>query len=105
MTDKGPLRVSVRILDKEYQVACPPEEKAELLAAAEQLDQRMRAIRETGKVVGLDRIAVMAGLNLAHDMLKLRAKAESVDGNVMPRVRNLREKIDKALLRNKQLDL
>ena len=63
-------RVSVRIMEKEYVVACPYEERAALLDAAEFLNGRMREIRDTGKVVGHDRIAVMAALNLAHEFLK-----------------------------------
>jgi cell division protein ZapA len=105
MSEKDVSRVSVRILEKEYFVACPADEKANLLDAAEHLSQRMREIRDTGKVVGLDRIAVMAGLNITHDMLRLRSSAKSVDGDVLPRVRSLREKVDKALSRNQSLDL
>ncbi len=63
-------RVSVRIMEKEYVVACPYEERAALLDAAEFLNGRMREIRDTGKVAGRDRIAVMAALNLAHEFLK-----------------------------------
>ena len=59
MTPTEPARVSVRILEKEYFVACPHEERAALLDAAEFLNGRMREIRDTGKVVGLDRVAVM----------------------------------------------
>ena len=57
-------------MEKEYVVACPYEERSALLDAAEFLNGRMREIRDSGKVVGLDRIAVMAALNLAHEFLK-----------------------------------
>jgi cell division protein ZapA len=76
--------VAVRILDKEYQVACPPEQQAELLMSAKHLDQQMRAIRETGKVIGLERIAVMAALNISHELLRARngiGAAEGEDGD------------------------
>jgi cell division protein ZapA len=63
---------SVSILDKEYQVACPPEQQAELLLSARHLDEQMRAIRATGKVIGLERIAVMAALNISHELLQMR---------------------------------
>ncbi len=63
-------RVSVRILEKEYFVACPYEERSDLLDSAEFLNSKMREIRDSGKVVGLDRIAVMAALNLANELLK-----------------------------------
>ncbi|MEO1081398.1 MAG: cell division protein ZapA [Pseudomonadota bacterium] len=64
---------SVTILDKEYQVACPPEQQAELLLSARHLDEQMRAIRSTGKVIGLERIAVMAALNISHELLQTRS--------------------------------
>ena len=64
-----PVNVTIRILDKEYQVMCPPDEKAPLLEAAEFLDQKMKNIRAGGKVFGLERIAVMAALNLSYELL------------------------------------
>ena len=75
MTDRT-ARVSVRILEKEYQVACLPEERSELLDSAEYLNGKMREIRDAGNIVGLDRIAVMAALNLAHELLKMRGRGE-----------------------------
>ncbi|MFM2111169.1 MAG: cell division protein ZapA [Steroidobacteraceae bacterium] len=103
--DRDAARVSIRILEKEYMVACPHEERSALLDAAEFLNGKMREIRDTGKVVGLDRVAVMAALNLAHELLKLQDKdrrSETEQGN---RVRALRERIDGALQRGQQLDL
>lgn len=61
--------VTVHILDREYQVACAPEERPALEEAARHLDAQMREIRSTGKIVGLERIAVMAALNLSHELL------------------------------------
>jgi len=66
--------LSVRILEKEYIVACGPDERTDLLDSAEILNKSMREIRDGGKIAGLDRIAVMAALNLAHEVLKLRAR-------------------------------
>lgn len=63
-------KIFVKILDKEYQVACPAEEKVALVRSAEELDSRMRAIKNSGAIIGLERIAVMAALNLSHDLLK-----------------------------------
>ena len=61
--------VLVHILGKDYQVACPPEERDDLLRAATELDRRMRDIRQSGSVIGVERIAVMAALNLANEVL------------------------------------
>lgn len=61
--------VDVRILDKEYRINCSPSERQDLLQSAHYLDQKMREIRHHGRVIGADRIAVMAALNIAHELL------------------------------------
>jgi cell division protein ZapA len=103
MTDRT-VRVSVRILEKEYQVACLPEERSELLDSAEYVNGKMREIRDGGNVVGLDRIAVMVALNLAHELLKARTHG---DGDAEPgsKVRRARERVESALAKAQQLDL
>ena len=98
-------RVSVRILEKEYFVACPQEERAALLDAAEFLSGRMREIRDTGKVVGLDRIAVMAALNLANELLRVRVPDSKVSPTTVSRVRAIRERAEAVLARHHQLEL
>jgi len=100
-----PARVSVRILEKEYFVACPYEERAALLDSAEYLNARMREIRDSGKVVGLDRIAVMAALNLANELLQIKQRDGKLDGEVVGRVRLLRERVEKSLEKSQQLEL
>ena len=64
--------VTVHILDKEYCIACPEDERNNLESAARYLDGKMREIRHTGKVIGNDRVAVMAAINLTHELLQLR---------------------------------
>jgi cell division protein ZapA len=103
--DKSVSRVTVRILEKDYVIACPPEERAALLESVEVLNGKMREVRDSGKVVGLDRIAVIAALNLTNDMLRLRTRDRRVDSEFSGRVRALRERADAALARNQQLDL
>jgi cell division protein ZapA len=105
MTHQDQARVSVRIMEKEYVVACPYEERSALLDAAEFLNARMREIRDTGKVVGLDRIAVMAALNLAHEFLKGKDRESRLDNGVGQRVRVLRERVEGALGKSQQLEL
>ena len=105
MTHQDQARVSVRIMEKEYVVACPYEERSALLDAAEFLNARMREIRDTGKVVGLDRIAVMAALNLAHEYLKGKDRESKLDNGVGQRVRALRERVEGALGKSQQLEL
>jgi cell division protein ZapA len=100
-----PARVSVRILEKEYFVACPHEERADLLDSAEFLNSKMREIRDSGKVVGLDRIAVMAALNLANELLKVRGRDATLESDVGTRLKSLRERVEAALERGRQLEL
>jgi cell division protein ZapA len=104
VSEKEPTAVSVRILDKEYFVGCPPDERTDLLESAEYLNKKMREIRDTGKVVGADRIAVMAALNMANELLRLRRHESELQGNV-GRVKNMRERVEGALQRTRQLDL
>jgi len=97
--------VTVRILEKEYHVACPAEEKTDLLASADLLNRKMREIRDSGKVVGLDRVAVMAALNLANDLLKSQGKDQELKEIVGLRIKAMRERLDSALGPAKQLSL
>ena len=97
--------VSVRILDKEYLVACPPEERTDLLDSAEALNTKMREIRDTGSIVGLDRIAVMAALNMANDLLHAKARDNEIEGTFSNRLKLISDRVDNALSDSQQLDL
>ncbi|HEY3643722.1 MAG TPA: cell division protein ZapA [Gammaproteobacteria bacterium] len=90
-------RVTVRLLDKEYQVACPEDEREGLLESAELLNRKMKEIRDSGKVVGVDRIAVMAALNLCHEMLQGKASGMRADERLLGRIRVLNDALAGAL--------
>lgn len=64
--------LDVTILDREFRVACPEDERAELLDAVAYLDKKMREIRDVGKVATAERIAIMSALNIAHELLTTR---------------------------------
>lgn len=85
--------VVVHILDKEYQVNCREEERDGLLSAAELLNRQMKEIRDSGKVIGSDRIAVVTALNLAHELLQLKA----ADRNLSTHIGDLEETLSRAL--------
>ncbi len=70
--DGRAMPVTIRILDKEYRIACAPEEQHGLLDSARLLDQRMREVRQNGRIIGADRIAVMAALNLVYELMSER---------------------------------
>jgi cell division protein ZapA len=97
--------VSVKILEKEYQVACPDDEVDALTASARYLDRQMSEIRDTGKVFGVDRIAVMAALNIANEYLSNRGVVDAASVLVDSRVEVLTERVGKALAEQKQLNL
>jgi cell division protein ZapA len=105
MADERISRVSVRLLDREYQVACPAEERSDLLDSAEYLDAKMKEVRDSGKVVGLDRIAVISALNIANELMKLKRNGSSLEGDVGAKLKSLRERVESALERGQQLEL
>ena len=97
--------VTVTILDKEYRIACPEDEQVALATSASYLDTRMKEIRDSGKVVGVDRIAVMAALNLTHELLTQRTERENFNHTVATRLRYLQERVNKALEEGQQVEL
>ncbi len=100
-----PARVSIRILEKEYQVACPPDERSALLDSAELLNNKMREIRDGGRVVGLERIAVMAALNMANELLRSRDRGENLESKAKAKVRAMRERVESALQSGRQMEI
>ena len=88
--------VVISILGKDFTVACPSSERAALEAAAEDLNERMRAIQDSGKVIGLDRCAVVAGLNLANELLELK-RGGGLDVGVSKRLTDLQAKVEAVL--------
>src|SRR5690606_41378849 len=96
--------VSVRILEKEYQVSCPANERTDLLDSAEILNAKMREIRDSGKVVGLERIAVMAALNMANELLHAKAKDKSVEGDFSQSLKLMSDREESVLYTSKHID-
>jgi len=92
-------------MEKEYRVACREGEQESLHASARFLDEKMREIRNSGKVIGTDRIAVMAALNLAHDLLDHKNSKDTYSQNVTKRLRAMQEKIEIILNQGNQLEL
>lgn len=93
------MNVTVRIMGREYTVACPPEEHEALVGCADFLNERMTAIRKRGKALGTERIAVMVALNLARELLELKG-AENIataDAQAIARVQQMRLDIDSSL--------
>ncbi len=95
----------VKILDKEYRIACEPDEIDGLRSSAQYLNDQMRLIRDKGSVIGADRIAVMAALNITHELLNKTTDSETISDIVSKRIKSLREKVEVALNQTNQLEL
>ena len=89
--------VAVNILDREFLIGCTAEERAGLIAAASYLDSKMREVRGSSRTQSLDRVAVMAALNIAHELLQARQNSESQSGALAQHLQAMRTKLDAAL--------
>jgi cell division protein ZapA len=96
MTTKQPI-VSVTILGKEYKIACSENEQQGLISSATKLDQQMREIRDTGKVSGADRIAVLAALNLTHELSQIESQKHGLSKDFKQRLLQIQKKIESAI--------
>ncbi len=97
--------VSIRILEKEYLIACPPEERDDLLRAAGLLGGRLKQARESARGMGSERWLIMAALNMANELGKLQAREERSTREMGARVRQMRERVERALVQGQQLEL
>ena len=86
--------VSVHILDREYTVGVAPDERSSLMAAAKLLDSRMRELRGSNRMAAVDRVAVLAALNLAHELQQLRTEGEQRDREMARLIEDLQRKLD-----------
>lgn len=86
--------VVIRLLDREYTVGCEPDERDSLLAAAKLLDNKMREIRGNNRMAALDRVAVLAALNLAHELQQMRSDNEGRDRELERTLGDLHRKLD-----------
>ncbi len=89
--------LTLRILEREYSMSCPADEKEHLLKAAQFLDTRLRDIRSSGRVVGVERIAVMSALNLASELMRSEHEKTQYVQDMNRRLQHLKEKIDNSL--------
>ena len=96
--------VQINILGKEYSVACPEEKRDELISAASFLDQNMREIQQSGAVLGTERVAVMAALNITHDLLSLREDT-GLTLEMEKRIKTLRRNLEEALDGQAEMEL
>ena len=103
MTESLP--ISVSILDKDYKIVCPAGEQPALLASEEYLDGKMREVRDSGNIMGSERIAVITALNITNELLNASRGNDVVSGEISPRLKNLESKISLVLERARQLEI
>jgi cell division protein ZapA len=95
--------VTVTIMDRDYQISCGEDQQQELKESAKKLDHTMREIRLSGKLIGLERIAVMAGLNLIHELIQQDQQDNGLEAAQQQRIRALNIKLDKAIAKHQRL--
>ncbi len=105
MTEIKSVPVTVQIMGKEFQLACPEDERDALIESAKMLDDRMRSIRETGKVFGTERIAIVAALNLTHELLQQRDTTQFLGQSLSQRIETMHAKIERALQDTQQMEI
>ena len=95
--------IDVTILDRQYRVACPDDEREELMASVAYLDRKMREIKDSGKIAGADRVAVMAALNITHELLSAKTGAGFDLGEYKRRMQSMNSLVDEALASQEKL--
>ena len=99
------LPINITILDKEYKIACPAGEQAALLESADYLDQKMREVRDSGSIIGSERIAVITALNITHELLNSSQQSSQLDEALPPRLKDMENKINAALQKARQMEI
>ncbi len=89
--------IDVNIMGREFRISCTEEEREDLLQAVDYLDGKMREIRDAGKVVGVDRIAIMVALNIAHELLRTRVGGGVDLGDLRRTIASMQASIDAVL--------
>jgi len=89
--------IEITVLDRTLRIACKEEEQEDLLKAAEYLDKKMREIRDRGKVIGGERTAILAALNITHELLSIKVGRQFDIGDFKRRMRGMVAAIDEAM--------
>ena len=97
--------LTISIMNKEFQVACPEGEEEALQRAARYLSEQMQEIRQSGRVVGMDRIAIMTALNMSHELLSGQSKVQTSQDYAKLRIRALNDRLENAIADGKQLKI
>lgn len=97
--------ISVRILDKTYQIKCPMDMVQEVQDAAVYVDQEMRKVRDSGRVIGLDRVAIITALNIAHELISLGQNENKCVEDMFQRIKEMQVKVEDVLTHQEEMEL
>ena len=97
--------VTITIMGRDYQISCPPEEEESLRKSARHLDKNMEEVRKRGTSLGYEKIAVLAALNITHELLKIGQNANSNETDVLREIKIIEKKIDSVLLASRQIEI
>lgn len=96
MSKSETIPVTIKILEKEYKISCPKGEHDSLLESARNVNDNMQKVRDSGKALSADRVAVMAAINIAHDLMKTNEQP-NIDANLLSRIDGIQKSIDNVL--------
>lgn len=97
--------ISVSILDKEYTVACDEKDRESLFATVKYLNMKMQQLRDSGKIIGAERIAVITALNIAHEYLEYRNQKERSTASIDASIQRIHDKIVNSLTKGRQAEI
>ena len=97
--------VSITILGREYQISCPPEEEEALRKSAKYLDKQMDTVKKRGSTLAFEKVAVMAALNICHELLQKSQASEKSENTSLEKIKRLQEKIESALHASRQIEI
>ena len=97
--------INISILGRDYQISCPPSEEEALRKSAKFLDKQMESVKSRGTTLAFEKVAVMAALNICHELLKVSDKAESSETKALEKVAKLQNKIEVALQTSRQIEI
>jgi cell division protein ZapA len=100
INNKATKAIALKLLNKSFQVNCPTGAEEQLYAAADYLEQKMQEIHRSKRVIGLERIAIMAALNISHELLALRQQKEAYTQSINKHLQHLQNKIESVLIAN-----
>ena len=97
--------VNISILGRDYQISCPPSEEEALRKSAKYLDKQMSKVKSRGSTLAYEKVAVMAALNICHELLQQSQEAENSDSSFVDKIQTLQEKVEVALQNSRQIEI